>query len=304
VQIWNAAEPDMPLDSVEDVRHRVATTPVDTNSARMVGELDGQIVGSLLLLEMFWSEQSGGYHSRVVVDHASRGNGYGSTLFHALLEKAQEFGAERIYAWYREDEPLAGSFAERRGFSATERVLRMSRLNVHQANLKNAQGIEDRLSGEGIRIETLGQLLKEDEGMLQAVYELDQEAVRDVPSAEPIGRIPFELWRKDAIEAPGTSPDWWWIAVAGNTPAGLAMLKRQGEKAAFNEFTGVRREFRARGVARALKARTVEWSRENGIDYIYTGNDVANSPMLAVNIDMGYQPLPSGIQVVRKLSGP
>ena len=53
------------------------------------------------------------------------------------------------------------------------------------------------------------------------------------------------------------------------------------------------RAFRGRGVARALKLRTVRWAQENEIQFIDTANDAENARMLAINVRMGYKPLPA-----------
>jgi GNAT superfamily N-acetyltransferase len=89
--------------------------------------------------------------------------------------------------------------------------------------------------------------------------------------------------------------------VDGERPVGLARLQRKGQNAAFNAYTGVDRAYRGRGIARALKQRTIEWSRQNGVDFHYTGNDTENKRMLAINIQLGYQLLGAMIEVSKDL---
>jgi mycothiol synthase len=81
---------------------------------------------------------------------------------------------------------------------------------------------------------------------------------------------------------------------------GLAFLQMRAGSIADNGYTGVDRLYRGRGIARALKLRTVEWAREHGVEAIVTGNDVDNKPMLGINIELGYRPLPANIEYVRK----
>jgi hypothetical protein len=45
----------------------------------------------------------------------------------------------------------------------------------------------------------------------------------------------------------------------------------------------------------------VQWAQRNGIEYIGTGNDPNNGPMLAINGDLGYQPLPPTLELVKTL---
>jgi hypothetical protein len=51
-----------------------------------------------------------------------------------------------------------------------------------------------------------------------------------------------------------------------------------------------------------LKLRSVEWARESGIEYLYTGNDSLNARMLEINVRLGYRPMPELIEVMRDLS--
>jgi len=63
----------------------------------------------------------------------------------------------------------------------------------------------------------------------------------------------------------------------------------------------VARTHRGRGIARALKHYQIEWARRHGVDYLFTENDVSNTPMLRINTDFGYRPLPAKLEVVKDL---
>jgi GNAT superfamily N-acetyltransferase len=301
-EIISRINPDLPPMTVDDYRHRVATTPPHVHCERAVAEIDGAVVGSSLILSMFWLKEGGGYLTFVAVDPDYKGRGIGSRLYHRLMERAADFGANRLYAWFRENQPDAERFATRRGFQPTGHADRTSRLEIRSANLAGYEGLEERLRTEGIRVATLAELGAKDEALLHRLYELHQETVQDIPATEPFGGVPYEPWRRDLLEQPGVSPQAFWIALAGERPVGLALLKREGERAAYNAYTGVARAYRGKGVARALKLRTVEWARRSGVDFIYTDNDVDNKRMLEVNIRLGYQPLPGEVQVVKHLS--
>lgn len=300
VDIWNRIYPEYPPETVEKERHFIANTPKTAHVERMVAERDGQVVGNSVLLQMFWTEHPDRYNARVGVDPELHGQGIGSSLYEPLLSQARKAGAARLYTHVQEGDEESEQFAARRGFTSTGRQQRMSRLDVHTANLEGYEGIEDRVRVEGLRLATLAEVGPDDEDFLRALYELDSETVKDVPSSEPFSMIPYENWKAD-LEAPGSSPETLWIALDEKKPVGVATLMRQGNTA-WNAYTGVARAYRGRGVARALKLRTIEWSRENGVDYIYTGNDMENKRMLAVNIRLGYQPLPAFLEMTKDLT--
>ena len=60
--------------------------------------------------------------------------------------------------------------------------------------------------------------------------------------------------------------------------------------------TGVARAWRGRGLARALKAGTIAWALDNGLEALEGSNDIDNAPMRAVNRRLGYEPEPDEIQ--------
>ncbi len=60
-------------------------------------------------------------------------------------------------------------------------------------------------------------------------------------------------------------------------------------------MTAVRRAWRGRGIAVALKRATIAWAIEHGLTALETGNDQENVAMRAVNGGLGYAPLPDEI---------
>jgi len=45
----------------------------------------------------------------------------------------------------------------------------------------------------------------------------------------------------------------------------------------------------------------VNWAQQHGVVDLFTENDVNSAPMLRINTDMGYRPLPANVEVIRKL---
>jgi GNAT superfamily N-acetyltransferase len=61
-------------------------------------------------------------------------------------------------------------------------------------------------------------------------------------------------------------------------------------KVAAHDMTGVRRSWRGRGVARALKAAQIGWAKANGFEELHTRNDERNAPIRRLNAQLGYRP--------------
>ena len=60
-------------------------------------------------------------------------------------------------------------------------------------------------------------------------------------------------------------------------------------------MTAVKRAWRGRGIATALKATTIAAAIEHGITALETGNDIDNAAMRAVNARLGYRALPDQV---------
>ena len=69
-------------------------------------------------------------------------------------------------------------------------------------------------------------------------------------------------------------------------------------------LTGVRRAARGRGIAMALKLRTVRYALDRGVEHIKTWNDQYNRPMLAINEALGFERQPAWITYEKDLSVP
>ena len=64
-----------------------------------------------------------------------------------------------------------------------------------------------------------------------------------------------------------------------------------------NQLTGVKRAWRGRGIALALKREQARLAYEAGFERISTYNDEVNAPMRAVNTRLGFVPQPPSIMV-------
>lgn len=292
----------LPPLGLEAYRHweHVEESIENGHTERTIGERDGVRVAFLVLEKMWWVEKPGAFHGSMTVDPDLWGQGIGGEAFDWLVERARELEANRLYGNVRADRPISQAFVDHRGFTKTGHADRWSRLEVRKANLDGYVGVEDRLVKEGIHLLTLAET-GQDEDFMRKLHKVSDEAVRDIPMSERFTESPFEMFLEE-LRDPELTPERVWIALAGDhDPVGLAVLPLRGEHGAFNGFTGVVPAYRGRGVARALKYRSIEWCHENEIDFIYTANDVNNERMLSINNSLGYEVLPISEEVVKQI---
>ena len=227
--------------------------------------------------------------ARVLPEH--RRQGVGTRLYEALSQHAAALDLTSLWGRIQEGDTDSRRFAEKRGFREVSREYEVV-LDVAEANS----------SGDppaGIELVSLA----ERPGLEQALYDVDVEVGPDVPAHEA-GYEPmtFERWHATYLEGPGAMPAACIVALADGEIVGYTGLRRRGSVSptAENMLTAVRRPWRRRGIATALKREQIARAREAGIEQIYTTNDETNVGMRGVNARLGYRPAPTRILV----SGP
>ena len=108
-----------------------------------------------------------------------------------------------------------------------------------------------------------------------------------------------EQWERDWLEWPeGT-----FLALADGEIVGTAGLQRDADipDRAENALTAVLRGFRGRGIALALKQRTLAFAAESGIREVYTWTQQRNAEMRRLNERLGYRPGGVSVAVRRPL---
>jgi GNAT superfamily N-acetyltransferase len=94
------------------------------------------------------------------------------------------------------------------------------------------------------------------------------------------------------------------VALDGERYIGLTQFWRgEATDDLFTGLTAVRREYRRRGVALALKVHALRFARELGAPLIYTDNDSRNAPMIALNDALGFVRQPAYLSLVKALDG-
>jgi ribosomal protein S18 acetylase RimI-like enzyme len=96
----------------------------------------------------------------------------------------------------------------------------------------------------------------------------------DTPIDEDIAR-----WRHYIETAPDFDPNYWWVAMYGDEPAGMIMTQLEssiGEGVAWVNSLGVKREYRKRGLASALLEQAFAAHQKRGAAAIALGVDASS----------------------------
>lgn len=250
----------------------------------------GEIVGYGSIHHMPWSFNPHRYQGGLVVDKRRQNKGVGAFIYENLIRYLSQLEAREVWAGAYEDMPVSLHFMTKRGFRERMRLWE-SRLNPASVNLSKFAHYLDKAESAGIEIRTLAQELAEDPDCYRKLHELNQTLLADMPSPEPYTPVPYEEWLNLDMRDPGLLPEAYTIAKHRDKYVGLSTARRLDKepKGLHQLLTGVRREYRGKGIAFAMKLRVLEWAQKNGIESIRTENATNNEPMLAVNIKLGFQ---------------
>ncbi len=266
--VRRAIDPEHPVARHAYLEHIAAPGRVD-----VLARSDGTPVGAAFL-EPHDGKLDGsvGYVS-VRVLRERRRHGIGTALFAELAAHARAAGWRELYSVARHDDSDTLDYLGKRGFTE---ALRMQELSLE---LATAGGVAEQPAGVEV-----APLTAEAE---RAAYSVAQEAYPDLPEEDAwLGA--FEEWRADELPS-HVLRECSFVALAGGDVVGYATLIDAGEGVGLHGMTAVRRAWRGRGVALALKQAQVASARGAGLRELRTTTAYGNAPMLRVNERLGYR---------------
>lgn len=232
----------------------------------------------------------GHFYIWVITDPNLRGQGLGSVLFEEAQVFLREQGAVSQESEVRDDDPVSLKFAEKRGFEF-QRHKFGSILDITMFDEKPYLEILHKLEMEGVRFFSLADM-GDTMDARRKQYEVNYETVLDIPGAKQ-DWFSFEQFVELVCHSDWYRPEGQFAASIGETWVGLSAVQLlPEEKAAYNLMTGVRKPYRGRKIAQALKFLAIRYARENGARFFRTDNDSLNESILAINRKLGYKPEP------------
>lgn len=233
----------------------------------LVAELAGEVVGAGLA---DLSDLAG--RAAVVprvAPHARR-RGVGTALLRALVAHASALDVEFLSGMVQDEGSQA--FAERFGFRESDR-------QVEQVKTLGNEPEPPPLP-EGLEAVTIAERPE----LLREAHPLGVQGWADMALAGS-ATISLEDWLSDEA----TYPEGSFVALAGREIVGYSGLCRLSEGVAEDGLTVVRRDWRRRGLATALKRRELAWAAANGIREIVTWTQTGNDGMRRANELLGFE---------------
>lgn len=229
----------------------------------------------------------------VLSEHRRRGAG--SALYQAISAWAGRQGLSELEVPVLDNDPESLAFAERRGFVEERRELGV----VLQLTGIAPPDIEP---PDGVEIVTWAERPE----LARGIYEVALEALPDIPGSEEEEIEPFEDWLAHDMQGSGDRPEATFVAIAGEEVVGWAKFSLTAAQptTAHHDLSAVKRAWRGRGIAGALKAAQIKWAIANGYKELHTRNEQRNEPIRRLNARLGYRPGIGRIYLVGPIAGP
>lgn len=258
-----------------------------------LAEEDGAPVGAAVAV-VGWHSPPGIGRGTAWIRPGSRGAGAGSALYRELARWLGERGCAELETNVREDDPDSVTWAERRGF---REVGRTSRLVLELAEVR-APAVAP---PAGITIVTWAERPELAPGM----YDVYREAAPDMPGEADAVVPSYEQWLAHDMEGASDRAEAVFVALAGDEVVGYAKLSLSAAHpdVAYHDLTGVRRAWRGRGVAGALKRAEIAWAKNRGYARLETANEERNEPIRRLNERHGYRVEPGHVVMRTALVG-
>jgi GNAT superfamily N-acetyltransferase len=273
--------------SVDEMRWQEQKYP---GGRRFIAWLDGEPVGAGGAGRAYsFPPDFPGFWSNLSVLPEHRRQGIGSALLAAISDVARDAGKTMLLGTTTSDRADSIDFLEHRGFREHERmkVVKLDLAGIVPPAIEPPPGV------------TISSLEAHPD-LVPSVYDVAQEALPDIPGDGPEAPATLEEFRTRDVDRAIIPAGGFVIAIddATGRVAGYANLMLVPGRAtvAWHGMTAVARAWRGRGLARALKAGTIAWALDNGLEALEGSNDIDNAPMRAVNKRLGYQPEPDEIQ--------
>ena len=303
VEIANECYPDYAW-TVDEIRHFDADwEPEGYFKRRVIAEEGGVPVGYSDAANARGQFVPENYRLEVMVRPSARRRGTGTRLFDDAIAVLRERHARWVRMDGKESEPATVPFARHAGLAELRRDWE-SRLAVAAFDPAPFANAMKRVADAGIRITTLADEMKVDPDAVRKVYGLHEAARVDVPSFDPPTPSPYERFEQEVLRAPYALPEAHFLAIRDSRYVGESAMGKEGTDPSiiYQHLTAVLREERGKGIAMALKLKTIEYAKRVGLREIRTWNASINRPMLAINEALGFAKQPAWITFGKDLS--
>ncbi|MBS1705758.1 MAG: GNAT family N-acetyltransferase [Armatimonadetes bacterium] len=272
--------------TVEELKIRWAAYQDRLLHGGFVAEVFGAVVGYARWAR-FHEEKPGVASVSVAVDPEFQQQGIGSNLLKTSMESMLANGIHSPFGGTDASRERSVRFAQNAGFEQVQTYHEME-CQLGEREAFEVEAARAHLFALGLAHHTLT-ISDEKDSQLADLYDLFAEADADEPFTASVGVANFETfcqkWALPEVQAGRTIS----VREPNGNVVGMTYYSCISDGSSLSEFTGVRRAWRGKGVAAAMKLLILEIARMNGVRSMHTSNSSMNPAMLKINRTLGFQ---------------
>jgi RNA polymerase sigma factor (sigma-70 family) len=217
--------------------------------------------------------------------------GVGELLLERLLSDLTEANAVSVSCREYASQTELLMLLKSHGFEESDRVMDL-RLEIAEVEPSLFSETANKVEQSGIVITSLAEERDRDPHCVEKLHQLTSQLYEDVPGRAPFAPPAYNerearLW----LDMPYVLPKAYFIAKAGDEYVGVSdvSLYEALPRGLTQGFTGVRREYRRRGIATTLRLREIEYARKHGYEVIQSLNRPVQSAAVSLNEKLGFR---------------
>ncbi len=285
IDSWNLGWPGYPTTR-EEIEASDATTPENIVLNRFVSDshASGPILASAV--QTYWYKEPGQFQIAPAMNPET---GPYLETYQFLLDHIAQFDPKWVVSPSRTDLPRRTEALIELGFTELERSP-VSRIMVDEFDFLDA--VEARLivENQGFRLVSFEELEAEGFDWRPGLFEATNEMAMDIPTENPFEPFDRDEEYKEFANRDAYNPKLMHAVMDGEIFAAYTRIRqfKADPTRAFTEFSGTKREYRRRGLVKAVKAVSIHNAKDHGIKEILTDNLEKNA-MYKINLDLGFE---------------
>jgi GNAT superfamily N-acetyltransferase len=216
------------------------------------------------------------------------GRGIEEQVLGRIEDEATRLGALKLGTRARTDFPTLVALYDNHGFARVQTDL-ITALDLVCFDPSDYDGLFFRLRREGIEIVDAVELSRTGDGWITPAYELNTALMQDVLIPGEYEPRTLDQWAEEMLDPAETDLS---LQIYGRTGSELIgetclFVLDNGSGNLVTGLTGVLPAYRRRGIATALKVRSLAVAKSRGLVTVFTGNE-RHIPMYKLNLKLGY----------------
>ena len=234
--------------------------------------------------------EPGKYNIKFCIDKEFKDQGFDEPIYNQMITELADKDLVALKTEIPENHGPRVQLFQQKGFQQSKMPKRYAQLDISRFDFDHLAEYADKVAASGIKIVNVQNLKMEDANWMQKLYNLDTAIEKEFRSANEYKHMEFDAYVK-MLEDPKFLSKGQLVAIDGDDYVGISSLWPDpvDEEILYVGTTKILLSHRRRGIATALKLKSIAFAQSYGAKAIQTRNEV-NSPMHSLNLKLGFKP--------------